>query len=230
MTKTALAYLRVSGAGQVNGDGLDRQRTAVNAYAASVGLDVAGEYEDRGISGTAELANREGLAALIDRTERDGIGVIIIERADRLARDAIISEVILRQFRSMNIRVVSAESGVDLTAGDASNPTAKLIRQVLASVSEFEKDVIVQKLRTARNRRRRENGKCEGRKAYGERPGESAIIERIHELRRKRPNGRAMSARAIAETLNAEGCPTRTGTAWHHSVVSAVLKRGRRGG
>ena len=43
-------------------------------------------------------------------------------------------------------------------------PTAKLVRQVLGAISEFDKAMTVAKLRGARERKRREAGKCEGRK------------------------------------------------------------------
>jgi hypothetical protein len=42
---------------------------------------------------------------------------------------------------------------------------------VLGAVSQFEKSVIVAKLRAARTRQRRVTGRCEGRKPFGEHPG-----------------------------------------------------------
>ena len=45
-------------------------------------------------------------------------------------------------------------------------PTSKLVRQILGAVSEFDKVMIVAKLKGARDRIRRERGKCEGRKRY----------------------------------------------------------------
>ena len=51
----------------------------------------------------------------------------------------------------------------------ANTPTANLIRQVLGAVSEFEKAMLVEKLRGARERKRRETGKkVGGRKNYAE--------------------------------------------------------------
>jgi DNA invertase Pin-like site-specific DNA recombinase len=83
--------------------------------------------------------------------------VRLVERADRLARDLLVSEVILGQFRDLGVRVVAADSGTDLTAADE-DPTRVLIRQVLGAVSQFEKSVIVAKLRAARLRQRRQTG------------------------------------------------------------------------
>jgi DNA invertase Pin-like site-specific DNA recombinase len=46
-----------------------------------------------------------------------------------------------------------------------------LIRQVLGAVAQFEKAVIVSKLKAARMRKKRAEGRCEGRKPFGAKPG-----------------------------------------------------------
>ena len=83
----ALSYIRVSGKGQVDGDGPERQRQAIARFARSAGLTLLEEFSDLGVSGTTELADRPGLAALLDRLESNGVKTVIVERADRLARD-----------------------------------------------------------------------------------------------------------------------------------------------
>ncbi|HET6430534.1 MAG TPA: recombinase family protein [Phycisphaerae bacterium] len=220
----ALAYLRVSGKGQVRGDGFARQRETIRQYAESHWVRLVGEYRDEGISGTRDLADWAGLAALLDRLESNGVNVVLVGRADRLARDLLVGEVILGQFREAGATVIAADSGTDLTAGD-NDPTRVLIRQVLGAVSQFEKSVIVLKLRAARERVRARNGRCEGRKPFGTRPGEAQTVERIRQLRRK-PKGRPrLSVANIAEILNAEGRPTRTGGPWRPGTVWGILRR-----
>ena len=56
----------------------------------------------------------------------------------------------------------------------------------LARVSEFDKAMIVAKLKGARDRARRAQGKCEGRKAYAEREGGQELVDRFHESCQKR--------------------------------------------
>jgi len=215
----AVSYLRVSGQGQVKAGGFPRQRAAVADYAKRNGLDVIEEYRDEGVSGTKDLDGRAGLAALIDRLESNGVRTVLVERADRLARDLMVSEVILGQFREIAVQVIEAESGTDLTVGD-NDPTRKLIRQVLGAVSEFDKSVLVLKLRAARDRVRRRDGRCEGRKPYS-----PQIVERIRQLNRKPRGGSRRSFAAIAEALNAQGVPTRMGRAWRASTVHQVVHR-----
>ena len=120
------------------------------------------EYTDLGVSGTKDLADRPGLAALLDHLESNGAGIVLIERADRLARDLMVQEVIVGQFTKIGVYLLTAD-GVDLASSD-DDSTRRLIRQVLEAVAEFEKRVLVLKLRAARDRARKRTGRCEGRK------------------------------------------------------------------
>ena len=222
--KKAVSYLRVSGKGQIEGDGVPRQRDTVRRYAARSGLEIVAEYRDEGVSGTRELENREGLRDLFTRLRANGVRLVLVENASRLARDLMVGEIILREFRELGVQVIAAESGIDLTVGD-DDPTRKLIRQVLGAVAEFEKSVLVAKLRAARVRKRRAEGRCEGRKPYGTRPGESEVIARIAILRRKTRKSVRLSFARVAMMLNAEGLPTRTGRPWSPATVRQITLR-----
>lgn len=219
----AVGYLRVSGKVQIEGDGFPRQREAVTRFAARNGYELLDEFRDEGVSGTKELSDRPGLAALIDRVESNGVKVVIVERADRLARDLIVSEVIVDQLTRAGARVLTAD-GADLTSAEG-DPTRTLIRQVLGAVAQFDKSVTVLKLRAARERIRRREGRCEGRKPFGSRPAEAAALERIRQLRRKPRGAPRLSVAAIAAQLNAEAVPTRQGGPWRPSSVHAILRR-----
>ena len=55
---------------------------------------------------------------MIERIRANRARLVLVERADRLARDLLVSEVILGQFRDLGVRVIAADSGTDLTAAD----------------------------------------------------------------------------------------------------------------
>jgi DNA invertase Pin-like site-specific DNA recombinase len=217
----AVSYVRVSGKGQADGDGPERQRQAIARFAHGYRLQIVEEHSDLGVSGTKELAGRPGLASLIDRLESNGIRTVIVERADRLARDLMVQEVILNQFAKIGARILTAD-GVDLTSSD--DPTRRLIRQVLGAVSEFEKNVLVLKLRAARERKRSRGERVEGVKPYGYQPAEKAVIDRMKRLRRKPAKGRRLPIAEIAAQLNAEGHRNRAGREWSVQMVHHVLK------
>ena len=222
MKTQAVSYLRVSGKGQVAGDGFPRQRAAIAKFCKAAKYDLVEEFRDEGVSGTKDLDSRFGLAALLDRIESNGVRVVVVERADRLARDLMVSEVILDQLAQAGAKVLTAD-GADLTSA-ADDPTRTLIRQVLSAVSQFDKSVTVLKLRAARERLRRKGHRVEGRKPYGFRPDEQAIVEHMRALRAQ-PRGERLSYEGIATQLNAEGHTTRYGKAWTKAAVFQVLSR-----
>jgi len=168
------------------------------------------------------------LAALIDRVESNGVKVVIVERADRLARDLMVSEVIIDQLTRAGAKALTAD-GADLTSAGG-DPTRTPIRQVLGAVAQFDESVTVLKLRAARERIRRREGRCEGRKPFGSRPAETATLERIRQLRRKPKGAPRLSVAAIAAQLNSEAVPTRQGGLWGPSSVYAILRRTRNSG
>ena len=180
------------------------------------------EYRDEGVSGTREVDDRPGLARVLDRVENNGVKVVIVERADRLARDLMVSEVILEQFRRANVRVLTAE-GADLTTND--NPTTVMIRQILGAVAQFDKSMTVAKLRAARQRLRSKGKRVEGRKPYGTHPSERALSARMRTLHRKPVKGDRLSYAAVAAQLNAEGHTTRYGRAWTRNGVFKAVGR-----
>jgi DNA invertase Pin-like site-specific DNA recombinase len=108
---------------------------------------------------------RAGFAEMLKRIEGNGARTIIVETASRFARDLMVQEVGYAKLR---------ERGIDLIAADSpqsfidDTPTAKLVRQVLGAIAEFDKAMTVAKLRGARERKRKEVGKCEGRKSHAE--------------------------------------------------------------
>ena len=222
----AVSYLRCSGLGQVDGDTWDRQLAAINKYAKAQGLQLVDEFRDAGVSGTKDLENRPGLAALLDRVESNGVRIVLVENASRLARDLMVSEVILQQLADAGCKVIAADSGTDLN-DDTDDPTRRLIRQVLGAVAEFDRRVTVLKLRAARDRKSRKIGRrVEGRKGFGMWPGEVAAVARIRELHRK-PHGRdRMPLQAICNQLNQEGVTSRTGKPWTRQTLHKIIQRG----
>jgi DNA invertase Pin-like site-specific DNA recombinase len=228
LTKAA-SYLRCSGLGQVGGDTWARQTAAIAKYAKQHGLQVVDEFRDAGVSGTKDLDNRPGLAALLGQVESNGVKIVLVENATRLARDLMVSEVILQQLTNAGCQVIAADSGTDLTA-DSDDPTRRLIRQVLGAVAEFDRRVTVMKLRAARERKRSRGERCEGRKPFGTLHGEVQTLLRIRELRRKPPNGRRRSLQQVCDALNAEGLPTRSGKPWTKQAVNRILGRGSKAG
>jgi len=222
-TAKAVSYLRVSGRGQIGGDGFPRQREAVKRYADSHNLDIVAEYRDEGVRGEKELADRKGLAALMDHIQANGVRIVLVEQANRIARDLMVGEIILADLRKRGVRVLSADGGIDTqqeqNPNDPDAATRTLIRQLLGAVAQYDKALTVWKLRAARQRIRRQHGRCEGRRPYGCTSQERAILTRMQQL----ASGR--TAYGVAQALNAEGLPSRSGKPWAATSVKRIVGR-----
>lgn len=212
--KKAFGYLRVSSNGQIEGDGFPRQRTDITRWATANGVKIVRWFEERGVSGKTELENRPALQDLLIALASNGVRTVCIEKLDRLARDLMVQETILAEFRKQGFEVISVAEP-DLCSDD---PSRTLVRQVFGAISQYERSMIVSKLRAARQRMRTKTGRCEGRKPFGMREGEPEIIARMKELA-----DQGLNYTHIAAVLNAEGLPTRTGSKWFPATVSRTL-------
>ncbi|MEZ2346604.1 recombinase family protein [Terriglobus sp. RCC_193] len=212
----AVAYLRVSGAGQVDRDGFIRQQEAIERYASAHGLNVIEVFREEGVSGTKDLENRPALQNLLLAINEGDAQVVLIERLDRLARDLMIQETILGDLRKRGITVISVAEP-DLCSDD---PSRKLMRQIFGAIAEYDKAMIVLKLRGARQRMKAKTGRCEGAKAFGTSGHHRVTIDRILSLR-----DAGMAVDKIAETINSEGLPSKNGGRWYGSSVRNVLLR-----
>ena len=161
----SLGYVRVSGASQSDRDGPQRQRDRIKCFARKHGYDVIETFQDLGVSGTTDLDDRLGLAELLDRIDSNGIKTVLIERGDRLARDLVVGEIILAEFRKRDVDVISADGNVNLTEND--DPTSALTRQIINAIGEYERKVLCLRMQAARNRIRKAGGRAEGVAGYG---------------------------------------------------------------
>lgn len=221
----AFAYIRVSDPSQVEGDGFQRQRKAIQDYANQNGIQIQEWYQEDGVSGTLE--SRPALAELMVSMEQNGHGikVMIVECLDRFARDMMVQEAIVRDLQEKGFNLISVYDGPDLAAKD---PTRKMVRRMHGVINEYQKDMLVQKLKVARDRIKVRDGKCEGRKSYAESEAGRDILKRIRQLRRKLKHRKQMTYQQVADQLNQEQMYTMDGKPWTYQRVQQVLKANTR--
>lgn len=159
------AYLRVSGKAQIEGDGFDRQSASIAAFCERKGWSVVRTFKERGVSGTSDLDDRPAFSEMLELVGPGTANIIVVERADRLARDLIVNEMLVAEANKLGVKIYEAQSDSDLTCVD--DPTRVLIRQILAVMAQWEKTVIVRRLKAARDRLSVARGKrIEGRPAW----------------------------------------------------------------
>jgi DNA invertase Pin-like site-specific DNA recombinase len=220
--KQAVAYCRVSSKGQREGTGLDRQEQIIKSYAKQSGYELTNLYQEA-MTGTD--ADRPVFTQMITDLLSNGCRTIIIESLDRLARDLAVQMKLIALLIARKITLIVASTGRDVTSDMLADPMLKAMVQVQGVFAELDKSLLVRKLRNAREKKRSEDGRCEGRKPFGFYPGESETLERIKVLYRKKPGEKRLGFYQIATILNKEGRPTRKGTPWTGSHITLIIDR-----
>jgi len=221
------AYLRISGKGQIVGTGFDRQLETVQAYCAKAGFEVDRVFREQ-VSGTKSETDRPEFKAMIAEILRDGIDTVIVEALDRLARAYRIQEQLLIYLASKGINLISANTGENVTTALAEDPMKKAMIQIQGIFAELDKSLTVKKLRTAREKIRKETGKCEGRKGYAETEEGAKILREIRRLRRRRKGRVRTKFNEIAEILNSQGYTAANGKPFTGNTVNGILHRHQR--
>jgi DNA invertase Pin-like site-specific DNA recombinase len=223
----AFAYYRTSSAANVgpDKDSLRRQEAAVLAYARGRGIRVVETFYDAAVSGADPIEDRPGFLAMLGRIAGNGVRCILVETANRFARDLIVQETGHKMLRNLGIELIAADSP-DSFVDDT--PTAILVRQILGAVAQFEKAALVAKLKGARERVRRARGKCEGRKAHVEiNPEAVALAKRLHRASPK--TGERMSLRRISAELKAAGHVNAHGREFNPNSIKSMVERAQAG-
>ena len=215
----AFGYIRVSTKGQVGGDGFVRQSLALKEFAKSKNIQIVKIFREEGISGEEAGSKRPAWSQLLTALHSNGTKIVIVERLDRLARSLHVQEAMFADLKKSGFSLFSVAEPDLIGESAEENFTRTLLRQMMGAFAEYEKSCIVAKLKGARERKRLATGKCEGRKSYGEKPGEREILQRILEMSLE------MSGNAIATKLNEEGVKTRNGKgSWFGSNIVRLLR------
>jgi DNA invertase Pin-like site-specific DNA recombinase len=212
--KKAVAYFRTSSATNVgqDKDSLARQESAVRGYAKRNDIDIVGEYYDAAVSGADPITQREGFALLLTRIASNGVRTILVETANRFARDLMVQETGWKMLQDLGVELIAVDSPMSFVED---TPTANMVRQILGAVAEFDKALTVAKLRGARERMKAKTGKCEGRKSWAEMDPEMVKV-----ARQLRKTGKSLNA--VRAALAAQGFVSKTGKPFTRSVVSRM--------
>ncbi len=172
-------YARVSTKDQT----VENQLLDLRKYCEGRGWQIVAECTDHGISGTKR--DRPQLKAIMDLAKRRQIDVLLVWRYDRFARS--ISHLVntLEELKTLSIGFVSYQEGVD-----TNTPQGRMVFGVMASLAEFERELIRERVMCSL-RRLKDSGIKLGR------PGvESAKVEEVLSYAKLDLSNRAIAARA----------------------------------
>jgi DNA invertase Pin-like site-specific DNA recombinase len=128
------------------------------------------------VKGADPIDSRPGFSEMIEAIAANGCRTIIVETANRFARDLVVQETGYQRLKAEGITLIAVDSPDCFTD---TTPTAVLIRQILGAVAQFDKAMTVSKLRGAGDKKRAKYGRCEGRSQSS-----SAILASSRPLKR----------------------------------------------
>ena len=153
MCKNVVGYYRTSSTTNVKGDSRTRQSLSVKTYSKKKGWDVVNEFYDV-ISGTTNILERNEFVKMLGYCEENSIDTILFEGSDRLSRDLIVNETSYEYLTKLGYTLISVKNDKTFTE---TTPTGILVRQILSTISSFEKNNLVEKLRVSRERKSKKN-------------------------------------------------------------------------
>jgi len=172
----AALYARVS---THVGQNPEMQLVELRDYCQRRGWEIAGEYVDVGISGAKE--RRPELDRLLVECRRRRMDAVVVYRYDRFARSLRQLVNALCEFDALRIQFVSLHEGVD-----TSTPNGRLVFGIFASIAEFERELIRERVRSGMAAAR-------ARGARIGRPRKPVDANKVVELRAQRVPWRAIA-------------------------------------
>ena len=201
-----VGYVRVSTSEQ--GDsrlGLEAQSRAIEREADRRGWTVVPVAD---VASGRDL-DRPGAETALDLLQRRQAGVLVVAKLDRWSRLLLDAAATMQRARRERWAFVALDLGVDTTTA-----TGRLVANVMASVAEWEREVIGQRTAEALAAKR-----AQGVRLGRPRTMPRHVTERVLELR-----AQGLSLARIADALTAETLPTeRGGQRWWASTVQGVL-------
>jgi DNA invertase Pin-like site-specific DNA recombinase len=206
-TPLAIAYVRVSTAGQVeHGASIDAQRAALLAEGARRGWTVE-VISDEGLSG--KNMKRPGLQEALRRLDKGEAAFLMSVRLDRVSRSVADFAGLLDRSVKRGWGIVLLDSGID-----TSSPAGRFTGNVLASAAQYERDLISSRTKEGMVQRKAE-GVIFGRTVEDAHLPTYTRIMELHDA------GTSMTK--IARILAEDGTPTARGGQWHPATVRRVL-------
>jgi DNA invertase Pin-like site-specific DNA recombinase len=176
----AAVYARVST--KAASQNPDTQLRELSDYCHRRGWEISGEYVDVGICGAKE--QRPGLDRLLAECRKRRVDAVVVYRYDRFARSLRQLVNALEEFRALGVEFVSLHEGVD-----TSTPNGRLVFGIFATIAEFERELIRERVRSG----------LAAARARGKRIGRPRKIVDAVEIARLRAGG--ASWRRIAAQL-----------------------------
>ena len=214
-----VSYLRTSSltSSGPDKDSQSRQEGVISAYADQHDYKIMEPAYDEGRSGADPLEDREGFYALLEFCKEHSITTILMESSNRYARDKDVAVKGFYMVEDYGIdSLIDCEAGLDLlgmwNSGKAYEAILPFLKMIIA---EDENREVGRRLKSGRDKKKAEIGKCGGRKSLLEKWGKEIRTNAV------RARGRGRTFQQIADWLaqhdvvTESGSPLSRGQVWH---------------
>jgi len=153
----------------------------LRAAAARLRMDLVEVIEE---TGSGARNDRPGLRRVLELARTGKIDAVLVWKLDRWGRSSLDVHSNIRALETCGVRFVAVSQGLDVRPG--SDAMSHLILRVLASVAEFERDIIRERTRLGLSKARK-SGKVLGR------PSRKLSPAKAEQVRALRSEGRSWS-------------------------------------
>ena len=168
--KRVALYARVS----TDGQSVDNQLRELEAVASKEGWEIVERFVDKGISGAKGREGRPAFDKLCQGVVRREFDLVASWSVDRLGRSLQDLVTFLNELHSKQVNLYLHKQGIDTTT-----PAGKLLFQMLGVFAEFERSMIVERVK-AGLKRAKADGKVFGRPRVG-----AAVEAKVMALRKE---------------------------------------------
>tara|TARA_R110000824_G_scaffold13340_1_gene58161 strand:+ start:2377 stop:3057 length:681 start_codon:yes stop_codon:yes gene_type:complete len=214
-----VSYLRTSSLTNSGSDkdSQSRQEGVIKTYADNNNYKIVESAYDEGRSGADPLGDREGFFALLEFCKEHSITCILLETSSRYARDKDVAVKGFYMVEDYGIdSIIDCEAGLDLlgmwNSGKAYEAILPFLKMIIA---EDEKREVVRRLKSGRDKKKAEVGKCGGRNSLIQKFGEEIRITAVRAKGRGRTYQQISDLFAKNDVVTENGSPLSRGQVWH---------------
>ncbi len=225
MPTPTLAYLRVSTGKQADqGLSLEVQQDKAAAYARLYDLHLIEIIVDAGES--AKTLQRPGLQRALALLQSGQAAALLIIKLDRLTRSvADLGRLIDEYFAPGKAELLSVSEQIDTRSA-----SGRLVLNILASVSQWEREIIAERTREVMRHKQKHGEYLGGHIPYGFEVIHGALVANgweqdvIRQAQTLYANG--LSLRKVSAVLSQRGFQARTGTRFHPGQIQRMVASG----
>lgn len=225
MNYTTCAYLRVSTEKQTDGNGLAQQMASIMDYTKARGITVD-HWATEAETGTKE--DRPVIQELIELGRKGLLKTLLVDRVDRIGREALVSETIFAKLKDAGVEVFVIELNRGFTAHSSLQDV--FMRQTFGNLAQLQRGEWLNRMQQCRREAARNKGTFKGGAVpvgfcclrSGELapdPRTAPAVVLCFKLR-----SRGLTLRAICAELAARGHLTSKQTPYQPAQVGRILR------